>query len=112
MSVAVADRDYGADRWVLPSARSFEAVNELVTAPLLEARDWNWRTWWIGFWVSLVLTLIFAFAVMWVFVKGVGIWGVNSVIVWGFAIANYVWWIGIGNAGTLISSMLLCRCCS
>jgi Ni/Fe-hydrogenase subunit HybB-like protein len=107
VSVAVADRDYGAGRWVLPGARSFEAVNELVTAPLLEPRDWSWWTWWIGFWVSLVLTLIFAFAVMWVFVKGVGIWGVNSVIVWGFAIANYVWWIGIGNAGTLISSMLL-----
>ena len=39
--------------------------------------------------------------------KGIGMWGVNSVVVWGFAIANYVWWIGIGNAGTLISAMLL-----
>ena len=53
------------------------------------------------------LTLMFAFAIFWVFLKGIGIWGVNSTIVWGFAIANYVWWIGIGNAGTLISSMLL-----
>ena len=42
-----------------------------------------------------------------VFTRGIGIWGVNSTVVWGFAIANYVWWIGIGNAGTLISSMLL-----
>jgi Ni/Fe-hydrogenase subunit HybB-like protein len=39
--------------------------------------------------------------------QGVGLWGNNTTVVWGFALANYVWWIGIGNAGTLISSMLL-----
>ena len=39
--------------------------------------------------------------------RGIGIWGVNTTVVWGFAIADYVWWIGIGNAGTLISAMLL-----
>ena len=39
--------------------------------------------------------------------RGIGIWGLNTTVVWGFAIADYVWWIGIGNAGTLISSMLL-----
>jgi molybdopterin-containing oxidoreductase family membrane subunit len=41
------------------------------------------------------------------FAEGLGIWGINTQVVWGFAIANYVWWIGIGNAGTLISSLLL-----
>ncbi len=107
MSVSLPDRNYGAARWLLPPARSYAAIDALVTAPLLEPEEWNWRTWWIGFWISLGLTLIFAFAVFWVFLKGIGIWGVNSTIVWGFAIANYVWWIGIGNAGTLISSMLL-----
>jgi hypothetical protein len=107
MSLTSADRNYGAARWLLPDARSLEAVDELVTAPLLEPEEWSWRTWWIGFWISLIFTLIFAFAIFWVFLKGIGIWGVNSTIVWGFAIANYVWWIGIGNAGTLISSMLL-----
>ena len=45
--------------------------------------------------------------VIWLFINGIGIWGINSTVVWGFAIADYVWWIGIGNAGTLISSMLL-----
>ena len=43
----------------------------------------------------------------WCFARGIGIWGVNTTVVWGFAIADYVWWIGIGNAGTLISAMLL-----
>ena len=46
-------------------------------------------------------------AIGWLFYRGIGIWGINSTVVWGVAIANYVWWIGIGNAGTLISAMLL-----
>jgi molybdopterin-containing oxidoreductase family membrane subunit len=57
--------------------------------------------------VSLALTVAFLVAVFLVFTRGIGIWGVNTTVVWGFAIADYVWWIGIGNAGTLISAMLL-----
>jgi len=40
------------------------------------------------------------------FIKGTGIWGINIPIGWGFAIVNFVWWIGIGHAGTLISAIL------
>jgi hypothetical protein len=43
----------------------------------------------------------------WLFIKGVGVWGINIPIGWGFAIVNFVWWIGIGHAGTLISAILL-----
>ena len=58
--------------------------------------------------VSLAVRPVVAMvAIGWLFTKGIGIWGVNTTVVWGYAIANYVWWIGIGNAGTLISSMLL-----
>ena len=39
--------------------------------------------------------------------KGVGIWGINIPVGWGFDIINFVWWIGIGHAGTLISAILL-----
>jgi molybdopterin-containing oxidoreductase family membrane subunit len=42
----------------------------------------------------------------WLIIKGVGIWGINIPIGWGFAIVNFVWWIGIGHAGTLISAIL------
>ena len=96
-----------AARWSLPGARSYAAVDRLVTAPLIEPGTWSWRGWWIAFVISAGLTIIFLIATSWLFATGVGIWGVNSTIVWGFAIANYVWWIGIGNAGTLISAMLL-----
>jgi Ni/Fe-hydrogenase subunit HybB-like protein len=43
----------------------------------------------------------------WLFIKGVGVWGINIPVGWGFAIINFVWWIGIGHAGTLISAILL-----
>ena len=46
-------------------------------------------------------------AVTWLFLKGTGIWGVTQPVAWGFAIINFVWWIGIGHAGTLISAILL-----
>ncbi len=46
-------------------------------------------------------------ALGYLFLKGVGIWGINIPIGWGFAIVNFVWWIGIGHAGTLISAILL-----
>jgi molybdopterin-containing oxidoreductase family membrane subunit len=107
MAAAVDRRSEPAGRWTTPEGRDFDTVNELVTAPLLQPGSWSWKAWWIGFVVSLVLTLNMLVCIVWLFMKGVGVWGVNSVVVWGFAIANYVWWIGIGNAGTLISSMLL-----
>ena len=46
-------------------------------------------------------------AVTYLFLVGVGIWGIEIPVAWGFAIINFVWWIGIGHAGTLISAILL-----
>ena len=62
--------------------------------------------WWIGFVAASLFVLVLLGAVSYLFIGGVGIWGINTSVVWGFAIINYVWWIGIGNAGTLISAML------
>jgi len=102
-----AERAAEPERWTLPEARSLETVNAIVAAPLLDRSGWSWRAWWAGFVVSLVATMAFLVTIFLIFSRGIGIWGVNSTVVWGLAIADYVWWIGIGNAGTLISSMLL-----
>ena len=110
MTAAAVIRDEtpaAAQRWTLPEARDLETIDALIAAPLFERGRWTWRAWWIGFAISLVLTMAFLVAVFLVLTRGIGIWGVNTTIVWGFAIADYVWWIGIGNAGTLISAMLL-----
>ena len=65
------------------------------------------RGWWIGFGISLSLLGVFAVSIVMLLVEGTGIWGINVPVAWGFAIINFVWWIGIGHAGTLISAILL-----
>ncbi len=65
------------------------------------------RGWFFGFAIAFALLMMLMYAVTWLFVVGVGIWGINIPIGWGFAIINFVWWIGIGHAGTLISAILL-----
>ncbi len=56
---------------------------------------------------AFVLFFILGIAIIWLLIKGVGIWGVNIPVAWGFAIVNFVWWIGIGHAGTFISAFLV-----
>ena len=63
--------------------------------------------WYVGLLAGLLLAGGLANGVVWLFLEGVGIWGVNNPVGWGFAIINFVWWIGIGHAGTLISAILL-----
>jgi len=65
------------------------------------------KFWWVGFGVGFLLLQALLVSVAWLFYKGVGIWGLNNPVGWGFAIINFVWWIGIGHAGTLISAILL-----
>ena len=63
---------------------------------------------WLGcFGVSHVLVFVFLLAVAYLLLIGVGIWGIQIPTAWGFAITDFVWWIGIGHAGTLISAFLL-----
>jgi len=63
--------------------------------------------WFVGFGVGFMITMMMLFAIGYLVVKGTGIWGINIPVGWGFAIVNFVWWIGIGHAGTLISAILL-----
>jgi Ni/Fe-hydrogenase subunit HybB-like protein len=65
------------------------------------------KGWMFGFAISFALLMLLNVAVTYLLVKGVGIWGIRIPIGWGFAIVNFVWWIGIGHAGTLISAILL-----
>lgn len=107
MSLAAVDAATPVSRFTLPAGRSYETVNDLVSAPVLHGAARNWRAWWIALAASAALTALFVASVAVVLIRGIGVWGLNTSVVWGFDIANYVWWIGIGNAGTLISSMLL-----
>src|SRR5690348_1305756 len=63
--------------------------------------------WYVGTGLTALLVLVLLIAVSYLFAVGVGIWGINIPVAWGMAIGNFVWWIGIGHAGTLISAILL-----
>ena len=63
--------------------------------------------WVFGFLIAFSLLMLLNLVVTMLMVKGVGIWGIRIPVAWGFAIVNFVWWIGIGHAGTLISAILL-----
>jgi molybdopterin-containing oxidoreductase family membrane subunit len=63
--------------------------------------------WFVLFGIGFAGAMMLMFALAVLLVRGVGIWGINIPVAWGFAIVNFVWWIGIGHAGTLISAILL-----
>src|SRR4249919_1798873 len=65
------------------------------------------RLWYIGFYVSVALLCFCAFAVYREVTYGIGQWNLNRTVGWGWDITNFVWWVGIGHAGTLISAILL-----
>jgi molybdopterin-containing oxidoreductase family membrane subunit len=64
------------------------------------------RSWYIAFAASVTLLGILGLAVVYLIVTGVGVWGNNSPVFWGWPIVNFVFWVGIGHAGTLISAIL------
>ena len=84
---------------------SFRSLTEKISGVVLTRR--TPLAWVAGVAVSLLLLVVFGYSVFKLLVEGVGIWGVNQPVGWGFDITNLVWWIGIAHAGTLISAILL-----
>jgi molybdopterin-containing oxidoreductase family membrane subunit len=65
------------------------------------------KGWWACFGVAVMLLGLFVISLTWTLINGIGVWGNNQPVGWAFDIINFVWWIGIGHAGTLISAILL-----
>ncbi len=64
------------------------------------------RAWWVGFLLAVTFTGVMGASIGYLFWTGVGVWGNNAPVYWAWDITNFVWWIGIGHAGTLISAVL------
>src|SRR5216117_1352385 len=90
---------------VIEPGYTFGTVTDKISSIVLTRPTSN--GWFVGFGVAFLVTMMMLYAIGYLFVRGVGIWGVNIPVGWGFAIINFVWWIGIGHAGTLISAILL-----
>jgi Ni/Fe-hydrogenase subunit HybB-like protein len=94
-------RDIG----VLRAGWGYASVSDKI-ADLVLTRPPGWP-WMTAFLLTFAGVLIFMGATAYLFAVGVGLWGVNIPVAWGFALGNFVWWIGIGHAGTFISAVLL-----
>src|SRR5207248_6415306 len=90
---------------VIQPGHTFASLNEKIGGIVLKRPIKG--GWIFGMFICFMILQWFLLAVCWLFYKGVGVWGVNIPVGWGFAIVNFAWWIGIGHAGTLISAILL-----
>src|SRR5205814_1363906 len=101
MSASPVSRDIG----VLHAGWGYASITDKIADAVLSRPAT--RRWRLAFGATLAGMLLFFGAMAYLFAVGIGIWGVNIPVAWGFAIANCVWWIGIGHAGTFISAVLL-----
>jgi Ni/Fe-hydrogenase subunit HybB-like protein len=90
--------------WTSDSLRDPAQISAIVSDPVLVRK--TGRAWRLVFLISLGWSVAFVGAVAYSFMTGVGAWGNNTSVVWGFPIASYVWWIALASGGTLISSLL------
>src|SRR6202163_732531 len=90
---------------VIAPGYTFGSVTDKISSIVLTRK--TPMGWWVGFLLAFALVNVLMVSIAYLLVAGIGIWGVNIPVGWGFAIVNFVWWIGIGHAGTLISAILL-----
>jgi molybdopterin-containing oxidoreductase family membrane subunit len=102
------------DHWVDPATgeyrviapgQTFRSITEKIARIVLTPH--TPMGWFALFTVAGGGAVVLLTAITWLLLKGVGIWAITQPVAWGFAIINFVWWIGIGHAGTLISAILL-----
>jgi Ni/Fe-hydrogenase subunit HybB-like protein len=105
-NTAVATLDPGP-RKIIGPGHDYGTVTDEISGVVLRPFLKTPPQMFIGFACAFVLVNLLLVAVTWLFARGVGIWGIMIPVAWGFAIINFVWWIGIGHAGTLISAILL-----
>jgi molybdopterin-containing oxidoreductase family membrane subunit len=90
---------------LLEPGHTFGSITDKISSIVLTGR--TPRFWYVCFGVAFIFVLVLLFCIAAVVSIGVGLFGVMIPVAWGFAIVNFVWWIGIGHAGTLISAILL-----
>ncbi len=98
--------DPGPLQIVGPGFNNATVTDKIANVALRPIRSTPWQ-WFAGIFVAFIVMQGLFVGAAWLFYKGVGVWGVMIPVAWGFAIVNFVWWIGIGHAGTLISAILL-----
>jgi len=108
MSTETSREGYGVSNVppeIIGPGHTFESVTDKIASVVLTRQ--TPRAWFVGLFIAFSLLMLFLLSVGMLFAYGTGIWGINIPVGWGFAIVNFVWWVGIAHAGTLISAILL-----
>jgi molybdopterin-containing oxidoreductase family membrane subunit len=84
--------------------KSYHDITVEVAAPIEGKAN---KLWWTAFTIALLAFLWGLGSIMYTIGTGIGVWGLNKTVGWAWDITNFVWWVGIGHAGTLISAVLL-----
>jgi Ni/Fe-hydrogenase subunit HybB-like protein len=101
--VSPAAVDYSKELPLVTGNPPAAEIDAVIAAPLDRFPS---RAWWIGIGITTTMLLIGVYAITITLYRGLGVWGVNQPVSWGFDIVNFVFWVGIGHAGTLISAIL------
>jgi len=89
---------------LIKGRKTYQNVTEDILRPMTNRPG---KFWYLGIFISGSALLFGAFMIFWTIWHGIGTWGLNRTVGWGWGITNFVWWIGIGHAGTFISAILL-----
>lgn len=92
------------DTPIVEPGHTYASVSDQISSHMLRRAPLGW---YLGLGLALSMFGVYGLMIVALLLRGVGIWGINVPIGWGYAIVNFVWWIGIGHAGTLISAVLL-----
>ncbi|TVR29670.1 MAG: hydrogenase [Balneolaceae bacterium] len=95
--------EYVPEPALIKGNHDFKSITALVTDINLRPTP---KLWYVAFGISNILLLVLLISIAYLIWEGIGIWGLNQPVGWGWAIINFVWWVGIGHAGTLISAIL------
>lgn len=96
----------GVEPTLLTGNQTFSTVTEAICRiPEIPVRKTP-IAWYVAFLTAVTVLGGMGLSIAWLFYEGIGIWGVQNPVGWGWAIVNFVWWVGIGHAGTLISAIL------
>jgi molybdopterin-containing oxidoreductase family membrane subunit len=91
---------------MITGGQTNRSLDDAIASLILNQRR-HQKGWWQLFLLGVLGTCLMGISIIWLLYQGIGIWGNNVPTAWAFDIVNFVWWIGIGHAGTLISAILL-----
>ncbi|HZV04149.1 MAG TPA: NrfD/PsrC family molybdoenzyme membrane anchor subunit [Gemmataceae bacterium] len=92
-----------ADAPIIGPDVTLTSLSDEVSGRVLPPRAPRW--WWIGFAISLLLLVTLLIQMGWLFINGIGSWGVEIPVAWGLALSEYVWWIALASGGTIVSAL-------